>query len=323
VKLRLCSVSEDKNSPARRQKDAVMLMSRALCVLMGALLFAFASPAQSAISQCSIVTSGIQFSPYDTVTKAQIDAIGSIEVTCTGTEIHDFVLEASGGNTNSCDTRQMRFISSTLDYQVYSDSGRKSKWCTNAARLAYEFRIDFKKNGTTQTFTFTVFGRIFSGQNPSGTGNFSDVLTATLAELKLGVVTTATFPVRSGVGGTCSVSGSSLAFGSYLPDQNLDSSVGVTVNCTSGTNYQVGLGSGNNISGPTRRMSSAQNFLNYFLFQDSARTIAWGNGSALGSKRSGTGTGSNQALTVFGRIPSGQNARVGSYTDVLTITVEY
>jgi spore coat protein U-like protein len=326
VKPRLCSVCERAllgHFPARRHKDAVMLMSRAIGILVGALLFVFASPAQSAITQCSVVTSGIQFSPYDTVTKAQVDAIGIIEVTCTGTESHSFSLEASGGNTNSCDTRQMSSGVSTLNYQVYRNSGRTARWCADTGGFAYAFKIDFKKDGATQTLTFTVFGRIFSGQNPSGTGNFSDVLTVTLQEQKGAVVTTTTFPVSTIIGGTCSVSGSSLAFGSYLPNQNLDSSVGITVNCTSGTNYQVSLGTGNNMAGSTRRMSSAQNFLNYLLFQDSARTIAWGDGSALGSKRSGTGNGSNQALPVFGRVPSGQNARIGSYTDVLVITVEY
>lgn len=96
------------------------------------------------------------------------------------------------------------------------------------------------------------------------------------------------------------------------------------MNCSSGGAYQVSLGAGSNASGGTRRLAGpASSFLSYQLFRDSARTLAWGDGSALGARVSGTGNGSNQTLTVYGRIPAGQSVAVGTYTDSVLVTVDY
>ena len=86
----------------------------------------------------------------------------------------------------------------------------------------------------------------------------------------------------------------------------------------------MSLGSGQNSNGTTRRMAGpGGQFLNYGLFRDSGRTVQWGNGTALGGQVSGTGSGSAQSLTVYGRIPASQLATPGSYSDSVVVTVEY
>ena len=51
-------------------------------------------------------------------------------------------------------------------------------------------------------------------------------------------------------------------------------------------------------------------------------STVWGNGTAS-STHSGTGTGSTQSLTIYGRLPSLANVIPGSYTDTVTVTVTY
>jgi spore coat protein U-like protein len=61
--------------------------------------------------------------------------------------------------------------------------------------------------------------------------------------------------------------------------------------------------------------------LSYFLYSDSGRTTNWGN--VTGSWVSGTGTGTAQNLTVYGRIPASQSALIGSYADTVTVTITF
>ena len=103
---------------------------------------------------------------------------------------------------------------------------------------------------------------------------------------------------------------------------NIDVAGSLTVTCTNTVPYQVTLGNGANFSAGTRRMADAgvTNFVNYSIFSDAARTTAWTGATFV----AGTGSGAAQAISVFGRIPSGQTSvPVGAYTDTVQITVTY
>ncbi len=119
----------------------------------------------------------------------------------------------------------------------------------------------------------------------------------------------------------CSVSATAVNFGSYIGSQ-LDSTGAVIVTCTNGTAYIIDLDYGQNYSGGNRRMidSTSTYFLVYDVYSDSNRTTRWDFAGG-----SGTGTGTAQSHTVYGRIPGGQlaGAGVGSYSDTIMITVNY
>jgi spore coat protein U-like protein len=120
------------------------------------------------------------------------------------------------------------------------------------------------------------------------------------------------------------VSAAALDFGSYTPTAAALGSAAVTVNCTSTATYQVGLGVGGNSNVASRRMISPGGaLLAYSLYRDSPRTLLWGDGTTFGGRLAGTGSGVNQALTVYGTIPAGQNPIAASYGDSVVVTVEY
>ena len=138
---------------------------------------------------------------------------------------------------------------------------------------------------------------------------------------------TGSLAVSGTISATCQVNASSLNFNTFNPvlNTNLDVSGSVSVSCTNGTTYNVGLnaGSGTGATITNRIMTSGSNTLTYQIFSNAGRTTNWGN--TVGTDTvAGTGNGSAQTITAYGRIPAGQtSAQVGSYTDTVTVTITY
>jgi len=137
---------------------------------------------------------------------------------------------------------------------------------------------------------------------------------------------TDTFQVTASVNAACTVSANDLAFGVYDPFSATptDGSATMDVLCTNTTAYDVGLdeGVGTGATVASRKMASGANLLNYSLYQESGRTTVWGD--TVGTDTvSGTGTGTAQTLTVYGRIFALQNAVPGAYSDTVTVTVTF
>jgi spore coat protein U-like protein len=122
----------------------------------------------------------------------------------------------------------------------------------------------------------------------------------------------------------CTVSTSGLNFGNYdvFSSLNDDITATINVNCPSDTAYSIWLSSGSGTFS-SRTLTNDSHVLLYNLYLDSARLTIWGDGSAGTATVSGTGTGSNVATTVYGRVPAGQNAWLGPYADLVTITVNF
>lgn len=90
-----------------------------------------------------------------------------------------------------------------------------------------------------------------------------------------------------------------------------------------GTDYSVALSAGQNASGSQRRMINAGEYVAYNLYQDSGRTEPWGDGGATGTVLSGTGTGANEEVIVYGRVPSQDTPSPGTYTDTVQVTIAW
>jgi spore coat protein U-like protein len=123
---------------------------------------------------------------------------------------------------------------------------------------------------------------------------------------------------------SCSAYASGIVFGTTSGNR-VDVTGTITVTCTNGTPYNIGLNAGNT-PGATidnREMfggSGGQNTLGYQLFSDAARTINWGN-SAGTNWVSGIGNGAAQPYTLYARIPALQATQSGSYTDTITASI--
>jgi spore coat protein U-like protein len=141
---------------------------------------------------------------------------------------------------------------------------------------------------------------------------------------------TANLSVAATIVNNCTISTTPVSFSSYDPigaHASVDDDNGtgtVTVTCTRGTAATIGLGSGGNVSGTTRRMVNAtNNFLNYELYQNAGRTAVWGNSGANLYSAGAAPSKAPRAFTVYGRIFAGQDLPAGNYADTVQATVNF
>lgn len=139
--------------------------------------------------------------------------------------------------------------------------------------------------------------------------------------------------VSASVTANCTISTGALTFGSYDPivtnkAANLDGTGSVSVTCTNGADWKIGLGQGSNAdtgstdAAPLRQMSDGgSSLLSYALYSDAGRSVVWGNTDA--TDVDGTGDGTAQANTVYAEIASDQNVIEGSYSDTVVATVTF
>jgi spore coat protein U-like protein len=140
--------------------------------------------------------------------------------------------------------------------------------------------------------------------------------------------TSGNLSVSANIAASCAVSTNPVAFGSVNPlsGSATDASGAISVTCTSGTAWSAaaGSGAGTGATIASRAMTSGSNLLNYSLYTDSGHSTLWGDGTLSTAAITGTGNGSAQSSTIYGRVPSGQSsAPTGSYSDTVAITVTY
>lgn len=131
----------------------------------------------------------------------------------------------------------------------------------------------------------------------------------------------------TGVGGGSS-SDTTANFGVYMPGAGNVLGAGaeglnMSVNCSLGTLYTASMSAGQNAQGTQRRMQNtgtSGNYLNYSLGLLDANGLL---NDTVGASLPYVGTGVAVPLVLRGSVPSGQNARVGDYQDVVVLSISY
>ena len=142
---------------------------------------------------------------------------------------------------------------------------------------------------------------------------------------------TTTFPVSATAVAACTVSATTLNFGTFATlTSPVDATNTLTVNCALGVPYSVALsvGTGAGASPASRKLTATQgSTLNYSIFQslnDALLQSPWADGIGGTTLLIGNGTGVDQIFNPFGRIFSGQTIPfISQYTDTITVTVEF
>jgi spore coat protein U-like protein len=152
--------------------------------------------------------------------------------------------------------------------------------------------------------------------------------TCAFAAPAMAATASSTLSVTATVTANCTVSTSAVAFGNVntISGSAVDATGSISVTCTNGTAWSAaaGAGGGTGATVAARKMLSGSNLLNYALYSDSGRTTLWGDGTLTTAAITGTGSGSAQSSTIYGRVASGQtSAPAGSYADTVAVTVTY
>ena len=149
-------------------------------------------------------------------------------------------------------------------------------------------------------------------------------LTATSA---IAATATGSFNVQVIIQESCTVTSASstlLDFGTQgLLNAVVNASTTISAQCTSGTDYDISLGQGQNASRRMRLLATA-NFVDYELYTDAARTVIWP-AVAGTAPYANIANGTSQNYTVYGQIPvqTTPPANATAYTDVVAITVTF
>ncbi len=142
----------------------------------------------------------------------------------------------------------------------------------------------------------------------------------------LGVATAQAQPASCIIEAVSGVSFGSYSVFSQTPD-NATGSFTVSKCAPKSASYTATISTGNG-SYATRTMTLAggTETLAYNLYTSSAYTTVWGDGNGgtgSVSGNGGSGKTSGNPITIYGRIPAGQDVSAGSYSDSLTITITF
>lgn len=126
----------------------------------------------------------------------------------------------------------------------------------------------------------------------------------------------------------CSISTTSVSFGSYdvFSITPTDSTGTVSYRCTgSAATVQITLDFGSNAQSTTRYMTNGPDLMTYGLYLDAAMTSIWGDGTGSTLTYQASSPPNNQwvNVTVYGRVPAGQDVSAGPYADTVTATINF
>jgi spore coat protein U-like protein len=128
--------------------------------------------------------------------------------------------------------------------------------------------------------------------------------------------------------GACTITTTSVSFGPYDP-------LGASPNDSTGTltyrcgpmdeNIKIELGPGSADSFNPRKLFKGSEALSYNLYRDAARSVIWGDGTGGTSFYfvADPPNNKNVTLTIYARVPAGQDISAGDYTDNVVAVIDF
>jgi spore coat protein U-like protein len=316
----------------------------AIAALTAACAMAYPAPSHAAPLNCGFSITNLSFGSIDLTLNTTVDSTATFSANCTGNagtvvRICPNINAGSGGTTTGS-PRFMLSGSNTLNFDLYQDAAHTIVWGSYLwAFSSYTApTIDITLNGGgSGSATATIYGRIRSGQQSQPPGSYSSSFSGSNTQIAYAAasgktcatinqnITAAAFTVSATYSATCSVNAATLNFGSTgVLAAAVDNTTSLTATCSATTPYTIGLDGGNaGASDPTqRKMSNSGAQITYGLYQNAARSQLWGNSTGTNTV-AGTGTGSGQPLTVYGRVPTQTTPAPGTYSDSIIVTLTY
>lgn len=312
-----------------------------------ALVFSvFLVPSTALAQSCSFSMSDMNFGFVNLASGNAVDSNATLNVTCSNplslalsVRICPNINAGSGGQSGG--VRRMLQGANTLNYQLYQNSTRTTVWgSVGPPAVGSPPPIDLLLPVLAPLFgstSVTVYGRIFASQASAARGiylsNFAGIHTSftyTTYTLIPPSCTTVTqnptqvpFNVTAAVEPACLVSAQPINFGNHgVLSTAVDATGTISLTCTANLAYSVALNGGLSNSPPaSRKMVLGGSSIIYGLYRDAGRTNVWG--STAGQLVTGTGTGTSQNVTVYGRVPAQNTPSPGQYSDTVVVTVSY
>lgn len=305
-------------------------------VLAALLLLLWVSFAHAAV--CTVHVGDLDFGQVDAIGNSAATTSANVDISCDGitpgtTSITLCGNIGAGSGGEAAGVRQSLAAGGALSFELMTPGGAVPWGSTDQPELGSPYRIDLPVSGTSATLTTQLRGAVPAGQSSSPVGEYLANFTAadavfTYAEGDLdcaapvgGADATAAFSVTASVVANCLLEAADLDFGTAgIIGSNIDAQTQLDITCTPGTGYSIGIDGGGSHDPDNRELRSGSNVVSYGLYSNPGRTAPWGTGA--GTTVDYAGTGGQQHLGVYGRIPP-QPAAPGAYADTVVVTITY
>lgn len=287
-----------------------------LSLMLALLALSVLGSTPSTAQNCNASYSNINFGTVDLTTGGAYPTSATYSVTCTGTPGQQLYICGSGAAVGG-----PFVMSGTLSFSLFRDAAGSTPWDMNGI-------VTIGPSGSGSAAQ-TVWGRLAGGQQglPPGSylasGQTASYTFGTTAACGTGRI--ATIPAQAEYPASCRISAGTMTFNAPgLLTASVDATSTLSATCSSTAPYVIQMDGGlSQATDPVQRklVLNAQQ-VTYGLYRDVARSQPWG--STIGVNTiSGTGTGSSQAISVYGRIPPQTTPPPGTYQDLITVTINY
>jgi spore coat protein U-like protein len=271
---------------------------------------------------------------------------GTFTANCTGTPGKTIRICAnfnagSGGVAAGGSPRYLVSGADQLSYDLFQTNGVGKSWGSYTwpySPTPPSLSISLNGNGSG-SLTQTVYGRLYNRQSAAPSGGYTSSFAGAQSQVDYGyapgfncgpslsaLVQSVPFTVRVANAPSCTVATTTLDFGTQDSLASAKTATNaITVTCTPGAVYEVGLSNGQTGTGPvSRRMTNAatSQFVTYGIYRDPAFALPWGNTTATDTLSS-VGLGVAQTFTGYARIPAQPTPRSFTYSDTVIVTVSY
>ena len=285
-------------------------------------LAALSSPARA--GNCSWVTTptNITFGNYSVFGSTSLVATSSYVFRCTP-NTNATLTFTTGANSTTYFPRYLASGANTIGYNVYDDAATSIVIGNGSGGTTS--RVVFNSTAKDKDYDDIVYGKVIEGSDLAP-GTYTDSITANLNWGNGSI--SSTFTVTAIVIPECTITAANLAFGTYDPvvgnvSTALDSTSTIDVYCTRTTQGTISLGNGLWFSGGRRLRNPRPDFLNYALYRDAGRTAPWLSAAPDVVSRTSTSKLTAMGMTVYGRVPQGQDPNIGAYSDTVQAIVNY
>nr|WP_260853940.1 spore coat U domain-containing protein [Paraburkholderia sp. BCC1886] len=301
-------------------------------------------PTHASAQTCNASASPLSFGNVSPIALSAVASTGTVTVSCTWPATTLLVSVQVCLNLGGTSPRYMSAGSNQLQYDLYQDAGHSQLWgSTTLGTTPISLVLNKPLTGTTASASVNYYGQIAANQpTVPSVNNASTDYSQTVGSTSLtygfflllspgcGALTTSAgsfgFTVGATVVNNCLISATNMAFSaSGVLSSRLDAGSTISARCTNGDAYRIALSAGSSGSMTARQMqrTGGGGVVNYQLYTDSGRSIAWGDGSAGTSTVDAVGTGNAVTINVYGRVPAQSTPMPGSYSDTITATISF
>jgi spore coat protein U-like protein len=131
----------------------------------------------SVTTDCSVGASTLAFGTVAsaTIQAGNVDATGTVAITCTSGTNYTVKLDVGAGTGASFASRKMTAGANLLNYSIYNTAGHTTVWGDGTTST-----VTVAGSGSGSAQSLTAYGRIFAGQTPNA-ASYTDTVNVTVS----------------------------------------------------------------------------------------------------------------------------------------------